>query len=411
MKMFVSFGLSIALCFASALRGVRTANIPVPLERGISTPDISSEPVHIDLTVWRRGRIELQWSGNVAVGSPPQNFNVVFDTGAPFLVLPGSNCTMCGHHPLFDPSNSSTFSNQPGIRLEGVFAGSSGDTLPPTDGQGANCTVVTDTVHIVDRNAPQQQFLLCDVYSQPLAEQLADGIFGLSSTHNFTFGPWSNFQTAYGNLVRSGELRQPEFGFSYVETKDRAGRLTLGGTDRSLYIPRTLKTIPLDWPLSEGRASWVVGVHAARIGDALLANSSNSVTLVDTGAAVVITPDFDTTRDLYALMSNQIQPMGDRTWGAPCHVLDSVVEDVTFTFGGDTAGQQVEVKIDKRFVNVGEYPGKPGICQGVFLDPVRPAREPLHGRRAWIIGSPLLRSYYTVWNGETGTLGFARPSC
>ncbi|KXX77756.1 Gastricsin [Madurella mycetomatis] len=275
---------------------------------------------------------------------------------------------------------------------------------------GANCTAVTDTVHIADRNVSQQQFLLCDVYSRPLAEQLADGIFGLSSIRNFTFGSWSNFETAYGNLVHSGGLRHPEFGFSYVETWTRAGRLTLGGTDRSLYVPATLKTVPLDWPLSEGRASWVVGVHAARIGGVLLANSSNSVALMDTGAAVVITPDVEMTRDLYALMSDQIQPNGDRTWGAPCDVMDNVVRDVTFTLGGDAAGQQVEVLVDKRFINAGEYPGKSGICQGVFLDPVLPARESLHGRRAWIIGSPLLRSYYTVWNGPARTLGFARPS-
>ncbi|KAK4111684.1 acid protease [Canariomyces notabilis] len=343
--------------------------------------------------------------------------NVVFDTGAAALLLPRSNCTTCGgHHNLFDPSSSGTFSAQPGVWIEGLFAGATGHTIPSTDPQGANCTAVIDTVHVGDRQAQQQQFLLCDVYSPGLAEQLADGIFGLGSTRRFSFGPWTNFSTAYGNLLDSGTLRRPEFGFSLIETNTRSGRLTLGGTDPSLYIPGTLKTIPLDWPLSESRGSWVVGVQGARIGGSLLANSTDSVTLVDTGAAVVVTPDVETTRNLYALMSDQIQPIaGCRgCWGAPCDVLDQAVRDVTFTLGGAGDGglgqEQVDVTLDKAFINVGEYPGVPGLCQGVFLDPPRPAREPLQGRRAWIVGSPLLRSYYTVWNSEERTLGFASPS-
>lgn len=188
---------------------------------------------------------------------------------------------MWQHH-LFDPSQSSTFSTQPGVRFEGVFAFSGGDTIPSTDNRGANCTAVTDTLHVGDREALQQQFLLCDSYHDPLAAQLADGILGLSSVLNYTLGLWANWMTPYGNLVDSGELARPEFGFSYIETPTRAGRLTLGGTDRTLYIPGTVKTIPLDWPLSETRGSWVVGVHGARIGGALLANSTDSVTLVDT---------------------------------------------------------------------------------------------------------------------------------
>ena len=27
----------------------------------------------------------------------------------------------------------------------------------------------------------------------------------------------------------------------------------------------------------------------------------------------------------------------------------------------------------------------------------------------WLIGTPLLRNYYTIWNGRDLTLGFARP--
>jgi hypothetical protein len=68
------------------------------------------------------------------------------------------------------------------------------------------------------------------------------------------------------------------------------------------------------------------------------------------------------------------------------------------------------VVVKKKYINVGEFPGKPGICQGVFTDPGRVAREPINGRPAWIFGTPWLRSYYTVWNAVDRTLGFATPS-
>ncbi|KAL2151410.1 hypothetical protein VTH82DRAFT_6508 [Thermothelomyces myriococcoides] len=135
-------------------------------------------------------------------------------------------------------------------------------------------------------------------------------------------------------------------------------------------------------------------------------NSTDAVTLVDTGGATIVTPDRETSRELYGRMSNEIRPLDDRgAWGAPCAVLDRAARDVVFRVG--SANRHVEAAVRKEFVNVGEFPGRPGICQGVFTDPERVAREPIHGRPAWILGTPWLRSYYTVWNGADRTIGFA----
>lgn len=141
----------------------------------------------------------------------------------------------------------------------------------------------------------------------------------------------------------------------------------------------------------------------------MLANSTDAVTLVDTGGATIITPDRETTAELYGRMSSEIRPLDERgAWGAPCGVLDRAARDVTFVLG--SAERKVEAVVKREYVNVGEYPGMPGICRGVYTDPERVAREPIHGRPAWIVGTPLLRSYYTVWNGVERTLGFATPS-
>jgi hypothetical protein len=36
-----------------------------------------ARPVNIDLSVWRPGKTDLQWSGDVFVGTPPQKLSVV----------------------------------------------------------------------------------------------------------------------------------------------------------------------------------------------------------------------------------------------------------------------------------------------------------------------------------------------
>lgn len=344
--------------------------------------------------------------------------NVVFDTAAPFLLLPGNNCTNCGQqHNHFAPSRSDTFLRRPGYDVETFFGAAGGGTVPYVEPQGANCTVVTDTVRLAGRSAPGQEFLLCHSYSTGLRVQHADGIFGLGTLPSGTWpgGDETDFKTAYWQLVDNGQLCRPEFAFSFVggarNDKKRSGVLTLGGTDPSLYRPRTLQTIPLDWPLSESGNRWVVGVRAARVGRDLADSTSDGVALVDTGAAVVVTPDAETARELYGRMSHLIRPLDDGlgAWGAPCAVLDRAARDVSFRLGS-VEGRAVEVVLKREYINVGEYPGKPGICQGVFLSPEMPAREPIRGRPAWILGNPLLRSYYTVWNAAERTLGFAAPA-
>ncbi|AEO67934.1 uncharacterized protein THITE_2023945, partial [Thermothielavioides terrestris NRRL 8126] len=283
-----------------------------------------ARPVNIDLSVWRPGKTDLQWSGDVFVGTPPQKFNLIFDTGSPFLLIPAKNCTTCGTHPRFDPTASSTFDAQPGYRAYVGFGSAGGGTVASPEPQGANCTIVSDTVGMGTARGAHSQFLACDVYSSLLTAEPPDGLFGMPSTPNIT-------------------LPRPEFSFSLIPDGCRAGVLTLGGTDPSLYVPGTLRKIPLDWPLSESRNWFVIDVRGARVVDGggrggpaaggvaapPLANTTDGVALVDTGSANMVTPDRDTTRALYGRMSDQIVPIDEMgSWGAPCALLDRVARDV-----------------------------------------------------------------------------------
>ncbi|KAL2268285.1 hypothetical protein VTJ83DRAFT_3131 [Remersonia thermophila] len=370
-----------------------------------------------------------------SLSEPRLRSNVIFDTAANMMLIGHKNCTTCGNHTLYDENKSGTSSLLPGHRLQMTFGSQGGGTTSSDEVQGANCTVVTDTVSMAGRAASAAEFLVCDTYSSGLREQAPDGIFGIGSIGDMVWDPFRPNETYYKSiywiLVDSGQMPSPEFSFSFVPDGrghgsnsmgkgkgngkgtnghgGRAGVLTLGGTDPSQYIPGTLRKIPINWELSSSRQRWVVDVIGAEISGFTLANSTDAVALVDTGTATIITPDRNTTQELYARMSASIVPLDDRgSWGAPCADLDSAARDITFTVGNAT--QHARATVKKEYVNVGPFPGRPGYCQGVYTDPERVAREPIRGRPAWILGTPWLRSYYTVWNAADRTLAFATPS-
>ncbi|KAH6615547.1 aspartic peptidase domain-containing protein, partial [Chaetomium sp. MPI-SDFR-AT-0129] len=401
---------------------------PIQFGNGALARGAKARPVNIDLDVWKNGTADLQWYGEITAGTPPQKFKLIFDTSASIMLVAQNNCTTCGNHTLFEPSKSSTFSPQPNRTLLITFGQGAGTVSSP-EVQGANCTVVTDTLRMAGLapggDNPTSEFAICSTYSSGLRDQPPDGLFGLSSTPtSFWNETEGEFTPIYWGLVKTGQIPGPEFSFSFVPSKKPSGVLTLGGTDRSLYLPNTLRKIPLNWELSSSRWRWVVDVLGARVSTTNppttsppdgasspnwsppLNGSLDAVTLVDTGGASITTPDRETTAAIYALMSPAIQPLDNfGSWGAPCALLERVARDVLFTVGNAT--HKVDAVVRREYVNVGEYPGKPGVCQGVFTDPGRVAREPVRGRPAWIFGTPWLRSYYTVWNGVERTMGFA----
>ena len=368
----------------------------------------AGSPVNIPLTDYIN-RTDDQWYSVVSIGTPPQNFTVLFDTGSNDLLQPRSNCTTCDGHARFDPAKSSTFSPRPGRRSQISF-GTGGDSIPLAQPEGVRGTVVTDIFSIGGLVAKDQIFLLCDQYAETLNRQTIDGILGLG-----TISSQTSSLPPYWNLYHQGQLASPIFSWYIRPGEEHGGELTLGGVDSTKFHGE-LNYIDLNKDLSSNSETWIIDQPAIYANDKKLGASRGrlspraDIAVLDTGTAFIQTPDLNSARDIYALISPSIKiidPNG--AWGAPCDEMDKIAPDITFTFG-PARGKQGNFTVPKRHFNLGPYPGMQGMCQALFNHPPQTIVDPNSNQRLWVVGSPLLKNYYTAWDGVGLRVGWANAT-
>ncbi|KAI0132928.1 pregnancy-associated glycoprotein 2 precursor [Xylariales sp. AK1849] len=368
---FVSSVIGLLAVAASVSAGV----ITIPLKARASGQNV---PV----TDWFN-RTDNQWYSTISIGTPPQEMTVLWDTGSSDLLLPRSTCTTCANKTLFDSSKSTTFSNKPGTRRQALFS-TGADSIPFSVPEGASGLTVHDTVKLGSLSVASQEFLLCDKYAAALDTMPIDGIMGMGPPSSGTDKAW------YWNLYANGLLDSPVFSFYTPPGELEGGVLTLGGIDNTKYTGQITYTAFSGGGFTLAQSSILIN------GKAFTGSSAKGSAILDTGTAFMQTPSYAVAKQLYAQISSQITQIDEAgAWGASCDVLDQVAPDLTFVLAGQ------KLVIPKKSFNLGEYPGQPGICQALF-------NNPLSNFGGWLVGSPLLKQYYTVWDGVNKKIGWAQ---
>lgn len=103
----------------------------IPLHRAKSLSNLSLAPfstlheflsaVHTPLTNFGNVVIstQVQYYGEVLIGTPPQSFQVIVDTGSSWLWVPSVSCASCVGHNRFAPKRSGTYaSNGKSVNLQ-----------------------------------------------------------------------------------------------------------------------------------------------------------------------------------------------------------------------------------------------------------------------------------------------------
>lgn len=220
--------------------------------------------------------MDAQYFVEIQIGSPPQTFKVVPDTGSSNLWIPSAKCPItqlpCDLHAKYDNSKTSSYK-------------ANGTKFSIQYGSGA-CSgfISSDSVTLGDITVTDQLF--AEVTKEPgiafIAAQF-DGIMGLAfDTIAVTHAP-----PVFYNIMDQGKVDQPMFAFYLNRTAGGDGELIMGGTDPNhytgdfTYVPLTNKTyweFTMD-SLSVGDNAFCSGgCHAiADSGTSLLAGPSKVV--------------------------------------------------------------------------------------------------------------------------------------
>lgn len=208
----------------------------------------------------------------IEIGSPPQTFKVILDTGSSNLWVPSSQCSSisCFLHNKYDSSSSSTYQKN-------------GSEFAIRYGSGSLSGFVSqDTVKIGDLEIEDQHF--AEATEEPgLAFVFGkfDGILGLG----FDSISVNKIVPPFYNLVNQKKVDEPVFAF-YLGDANQEGdtsEATFGGIDKSHYKGELTK-IPL-----RREAYWEVDFNSIGLGDNV-AELDNTGAVLDTGTSLIALP-------------------------------------------------------------------------------------------------------------------------
>jgi saccharopepsin len=208
------------------------------------------------------------------LGTPPQEFKVVLDTGSSNLWVPSSECgsIACYLHNKYDSSASSTYHKN-------------GSTFEIRYGSGSLSGFVSrDTLRIGDLTVEKQDF--AEATAEPglaFAFGRFDGILGLG----YDTISVNKIVPPFYNMVNRGLLDEPVFAFYLSDTgADNGGdssEVVFGGVDKDHYTGKMTK-LPL-----RRKAYWEVSFDRITFGDAS-AKLENTGAILDTGTSLIALP-------------------------------------------------------------------------------------------------------------------------
>jgi saccharopepsin len=316
--------------------------------------------------------LNAQYFSDISIGTPPQEFKVVLDTGSSNLWVPSRDCgsIACYLHSKYDHSESSTY-KQNGSEFEIRY------------GSGELSGYISkDHVTIGDLTIKNQLF--AEATSEPglaFAFGRFDGILGLG----YDTISVNKIPPPFYNMIDQDLLDEPVFAFYLSDTNDEGAEseAIFGGVNEDHYTGKMTK-IPL-----RRKAYWELDLDAITFGDQT-AEIDSTGAILDTGTSLIALPS-----TLAELLNKEIGAKKgfNGQYTVECDKRDSL-PDLTFTLTGHnfTIGPHdyiLEVQ---------------GSCISSFMgfDIPEPA-GPLA-----ILGDAFLRKWYSVYDLGNNAVGLAK---
>ncbi|XP_043943936.1 cathepsin E isoform X1 [Protopterus annectens] len=340
-----------------------------------------------DITFWHSGSaserlynyMDAQYYGEVTIGTPPQRFTVIFDTGSSNFWIPSSYCISeaCRVHQKFESFLSKTYTH-------------SGEHLAIKYGTGQILGIVgKDKVTISNLTIWEQEFGE-SVFEPGLTFKLAqfDGILGLGYPSLAVGGATPVFD----RMIEQHKVNSPVFSFFLKRGKGDSygGELLLGGIDHALY-KGTLNWIPVT-----EKGYWQIKMDNIKIQGSVALCSESCQAILDTGTSLITGPSKDIKRIQESIGAS---PTVYGEYYIDCRRLSSL-PSITFTIG------EVEYTLTAEQYVLKETEKETTVCISGFQssDIVTPS-GPL-----WILGDVFITEFYSIFDRGNDRIGLAKAN-
>ncbi|XP_031659571.1 pepsin A-like [Oncorhynchus kisutch] len=308
---------------------------------------------------------DLSYYGVISIGTPPQSFKVIFDTGSSNLWVPSVYCSSqaCQNHDKFNPGLSSTF--KLGSKTVSIQYGSGSMTGK----------LAYDTISVGGISVTQQIFGASETESPFMSYMVADGILGLAFPNLAASGATPIFDS----MMIQGLLSQSLFSV-YLSRNSAEGSVVSFGVIEPSYYTGQITWIPLSV-----MTFWQITMDSVTINGNTVACNGGCQAIIDTGTSMIVGPT-DDIKTMNYWAGATINQYGYTT--VNCNNIPNMPE-VTFTINGNNFTIPASA-----YTIQDSYGCRTGFSNGGY-------------QQLWILGDVFIRQYYAIFDRDNNRVGLA----
>uniref|UniRef100_A0A8C8RDV3 Peptidase A1 domain-containing protein n=1 Tax=Pelusios castaneus TaxID=367368 RepID=A0A8C8RDV3_9SAUR len=323
--------------------------------------------------------MNAQYYGVISVGTPPQKFTVVFDTGSSNFWVPSAYCISeaCRFHQTYKSFLSNTYQH-------------GGQAFALQYGTGQLLGIAgRDTLQISNLSIQGQDFGE-SVFEPGMTFALAhfDGVLGLGYP-SLTVG---SALPVFDSIIEQHLIEEPVFSFhlNRGEDTESGGELILGGIDHSLYKGS------IHWvPVTE-KNYWQIHVNNVKIQGRVAFCFHGCEAIVDSGTSLITGPSLQIRRLQEHIGAS---PTQNGEFVVDCRRLSSLPQ-ISFTIG-----HREYTLTAKEYIIKETTEGKT-LCISGFQSLDIATRS----GQLWILGDVFMSVFYCVFDRGNDRVGFAKSS-
>jgi len=346
--------------------------------------------------------------GTIYLGlETPQSFTVVFDTGSGHLFVPSLACEgeACRQHRRFDRGASRTAVDLDHSGAAVAANATTRDQVAIAFGTGeVTGDFVRETVCLADPTTQQGAAGACTSVRVVLATEMTeepfqtfkfDGVLGLG-LESLAVDPEFSF---FNQMAKLNGLKEARFGYFLSRTDSVPSEISFGGHDER-RVASELQWVPVHQP---ELGFWQLKVRGVSVGGEPLpfCEAGDCVAIADTGTSLIGVPRQAGQR-LHWLLARKVpdnpSEIDCRGFPGPELVFD-LGDGVKLTVGPEDYSRATAMRVLQNKNNHSQV-----VCRASLL-PVDD--DEVLGPKAWILGEPVLRKYYTAYDWRRRQIGFA----